>query len=401
MTTILLFGRTNVGKSSLFNALIGRRVSVTDAKEDLTKDVIKHSGHGFTLFDSPGVRNKTDLEQILLKTGPIDIFCLVVEYLNANHFDKDLLSFLKNRECILIVNKFESGFDTFSCPIANIEYIPVSVLNRFNIDKLRKRLGIIHLKRKSNHGISKKDIGSSWSIFGRANVGKSTLANILVGSERFVVKNEIGTTLEVHSDVSIRIMADIHDTPGYRRNTSLDSLAKASQHRLVDHITREDSLEFGIIVIDTSSGFTTLDRHIIDKILDSFFIILVITKIDLVNNFAIQTIENEIHRVYPTLPVIKISSTKKTGISALISQMKRAYRSVQVEIKTSALNKCLNEKVKIPAVKYITRTDILDFVLFSKRDLSISEQRYIEKIIITEFGLFGSRLRLDIRVKDR
>ena len=155
MKRILLFGRTNVGKSSLFNAIIGRRVSVTDAQEDLTQDVIRHAGNGFTLFDSPGLHNKQDLEKILVKTGPIDIFCLVTEHKNNDRFDKDLLSFLKNRECILIINKCESDFDTFS-PIANIEHIQVSVLHRFNIDKLRKRLGIIHLKRKPENEFSLK-----------------------------------------------------------------------------------------------------------------------------------------------------------------------------------------------------------------------------------------------------
>ena len=277
---------------------------------------------------------------------------------------------------LIVLNKTTDQLVQFG----DIECISVCIKTRLNINLLRGKLGMDNLLEENT------DRG--WSIFGRANVGKSSVANLILGQNRFQVQNEIGTTLEVHSDTVGNLR--ITDTPGYRKNNTLPTLEKASQYRLEDYM---ESSGNGIYVLDASMGLTRTDRGVIDKLLNQFRLILVLNKIDLVRDRVF--IVKEMNRLYPNLPIVEMSSINGSGIRQLKRDMRLLER--EKEIKTSALNKVLHEEIKLSKIKYITRTDKRTFLLFSKSQLSKAETRYVEKVIANKFKLLGDRLVIEVR----
>lgn len=382
MNKILLIGQTNMGKSSLFNALIGRSISIVDMKDNLTKDVIKFESENFTLFDSPGISDKEELKDILKKTGPVDIYCLVFNN-SLTKLEKDLIKILNKERVVLVFNSSTLPL----IQLSGMEVVKICIKNRENIDKLRKILSI-----NNTSSIRKK----TWSIFGRANVGKSTLANRLVGFDRFVVADEIGTTLEVHSEFSNKILSNIEDTPGYRKNNTLSILEQASQYRLERKI-KNTEFNLALVVLDSKQGLTKSDKYIIDEVLNSSLVIVVLNKIDLISKEELFNIKKEVARIYPNVQIIPVSGAKGRGVDELIKQMNSSEEVLVREIKTSALNKMLHQEICYPPIKYITRTGFSEFLLFSKKDIPVQKIRFIERSIVNKFNLFGIRLSFTIR----
>ena len=106
---------------------------------------------------------------------------------------------------------------------------------------------------------------------------------------------------------------------------------------------------------------------------------------------------DELKRLYPNSPVILTSSLKNAGIKTLVSKMKQLEAIFTKEIKTSSLNKLIHQKLQHKSIKYLIRKDLNTFILFTKKELSAQELRFIEKSIVSEFSLFGIRINFEIK----
>lgn len=386
MSNILLIGKTNAGKSSLFNALVGRRISVVDDTENLTNDVVKFCGNSFTIMDSPGVQSTSELQTLVEKSGRVDLVCIVVDVQDYSpQFCKRMINFFKDRECIVVVNKIDRN-PGFTCELGLVKVFYVSATYGNGIDKLRKALQISEKHSNSN----------TWTIFGRSNVGKSTLGNALVGRNRFTVMDAIGTTREINRESLPGSDADIIDTPGYRKNKHIDTLSKASQYRLDNYIYSSRNDCFAIMVIDASAGITSVDKHIIDKIMDQFIVILVLNKADLVSKEVIHELSSELNRLYGDMICVPVSACNKTGLRQLRLSMSHVENIPNICTSTSSLNKWLRNIAKVSYIKYITRADLRRFLLFAKKPVPSSTVRYLESSLCKNFGLNGMRLQLEV-----
>jgi GTPase len=389
MNSILLVGRTNAGKSSLFNALLGKSLSVVDSTANLTNDIVKFSSGNFAIYDSPGFENLGEFEKFLKRVGEVDCVCIVCDPNDYSHaLCKSILSYFNDKECILVINKVDLVKDVSRFGFGGIEVFPVSTIHKTNIDKLRTRLNI--------PGQINRSTVSGWSIFGRANVGKSSIANYLVGFERFTTMNKVGTTREINQETSQKLNITLIDTPGYRKNNSMNDLDKASQYRLEDHIKKSNS-GFAIFVIDAEEGFLRTDRVIINKILEKFTLFFVINKVDLVDEIRIQNIEVEIKRMYPNVDYVFCSTVTNVGQDKLIKLIKNITKTGNAQISTPQLNKWLQRQHN-RHIKYIVQKDPRNFILFTKRTLDQTQIRWLENGICNHFGIRGTRLKFDVRV---
>jgi len=392
---VVLVGRTNAGKSSLFNALIKKRISVVDATENLTNDVVKFELDGFELFDTPGIDHSKELDNIKSKTNRIDTVLIVADPFDiSRELIEQIIRKCNDSKILLVINKFENIKQDFDFAIAGVEIIYVSAKTGHNLHYLRKSIGIDQaIKSPSSEPVK------TWSIFGRSNVGKSTLANSLLSKDRFTAMDAIGTTREINRESIFTkgLKIELVDTPGYRKNNSIDTLAKASQYRLEEYISSKD-LEFGLMLIDANQGFLSTDRKIIDQLLDSFIVTIVITKIDLVDSKTVREIKKEIGFIYPNLECITISSFNRTDIEKLLSYMINAKKPERLT--TGKLNRWIRTKQQYYPIKYISQVSSNEFIVASRYPLAQGLIKNIENSLVQDFGLKGLRLKVtEIRKK--
>ena len=358
----LLIGRPNVGKSSIYNILTTSEYNIVHSDAGTTRDW--HKGlipnTASYIYDTPGIlvddNNKnfinSSFEKIIIKK--INIFFYVVDYTYGyNEIDNFSISKLRNhnKPIILIVNKFDNTNIAPSVEFTKYginEILFISCSHRTGINNLKLIIKSSNLNNENN-----THCDFSIAIFGKPNVGKSTLLNTIVGYERSLTSPIIGTTSDYVVDIFKykKKIFKIIDTAGIGKKANIKdkSLYHYSVKKSLKRIAEAD---VAIIIIDSQEGLDRQDKRIINLITDKAkSIILIFNKIDLIKNKSefkteiISEIKLSLHQT-KNLKIFFITAYTKNHIMKVLDYIYYSIYEIDYIIPTNKLNKWLKNIVK-------------------------------------------------------
>lgn len=419
---IAIVGRPNVGKSALFNRLIGRRRSIVTDEPGITRDriygVAHWSGRTFDVVDTGGMIPgdqaeipKKIVEQAQVAIDAASLIFFVVDSRTAIAApDQELAQLLRRtgKPVFLVVNKIDSQkqeadtADFFRLGFPKV--FPVSAEHGRGITELLDDLAIelpAEIEEKEEPGEIRV------AIIGRPNVGKSTLLNRLVGEDRSMVSPIAGTTRDavdsvfVHENQTIRFV----DTAGMRRKGKPELKAeKLSVVMARRHMERSDVV---LLVIDGNQGVTALDAHIGGYAHEANrSVIIVVNKWDTVQKSHTVTADHEREirenlKFLAFAPILFISAKTGQRVQRLFATIQEVYDSRFVRIPTSELNELFRADTfgrgGLPAdikIRYVAqvKTNPPAFVMFSnkKTKLHFSFERFVENRIRQKYPFTGT-----------
>lgn len=433
---VAIVGRPNVGKSTLFNKLIGERRSIVEDTPGVTRDRIyaeaEWSDRRFLLIDTGGIEPKSDdtiLKQmrnqaeIAIATADCIIFmCDIRAGLVAD--DRDIAIMLKKsgKPIVVAVNKvdrvgdvpfefyefYELGFDR--------EPIAVSSLHGSGTGDLLDAV----LECCPRDGEDEEDDGViNVAVIGKPNAGKSSIINRMCGEERVIVSDVAGTTRDA-VDTRVENEHGIYnfiDTAGIRRHSKVeDRIEKFSVIRANMAVERADVC---LLMIDGADGVTEQDEKIAGIAHEAGkAVIIVINKWDTVDkdNGTVNAYTKNVRTALsymPYAPIIFVSALTGQRVSHLYEMINSVYEQSHKRVSTGMLNDLLNDamnRVQPPSDKgkrlkiyYMTETSIAPptFVVFcnSEELFHFSYRRYLENCLRDTFGFEGTPIRMVIRQK--
>jgi GTP-binding protein len=387
---IAIIGRPNVGKSTLFNALIGRRIAIEDFIPGTTRDrisaILHYDGLTMVLVDTGGLefggseqRHWTEIQkQINIALKEADLVLFVVDIRSGvTDWDIEISKTLRsqNKQVILCLNKADLsrryiGADTFR-KLGYPDEVVISALQRHNLDVLleniRQKIDPDVLRRSpydSSESIGHRDRPSQpeqtalkIAIIGKQNVGKSTLVNTLAKQERMIV-NEIPGTTRDSVDVRFERGQDVFiaiDTAGIRKKGKLkEAVDIYSQKRTETSIKRADVV---IFLIDAQEKISEVDKKIASFIIENYKpFITTINKWDIVNtNIATKSYQDYLDKTLPFsgfAPIVFISAKTGFNLSQMMRLARELYNQAGLKTQTALLNKVIEKiKPKIPLLQ--------------------------------------------------
>lgn len=443
---IAIVGRPNVGKSTLYNRIIGAREAIVHDLPGVTRDRrvnrAEWTGTSFLLTDTGGFDEAIDdplikrvVEQAKCAMAEADVIVLLMAVGEDEHpADQELMRLIRQskKPVLLAVNKcdnnklehqsgefFRYGFETI---------YPISAQHGRGVAELLDA-AIAELKALGTEGRPTLTGGIAVAIVGRQNVGKSSLTNKLIGEERLIASELPGTTRDA-IDTTIRTpegdVFTLIDTAGIRRRGKIEyGIERLSVMGSLIALRRAD---VAILVVDGSEGLTAQDAHIASFIVEEgVACILAVNKWDIVEKDA-KTADNftkTLQREWSFLayaPVIYISALSGQRVHRLFDLVKRVYLNAERRIPTRKLNDLLAEwtrrkappmrKNKQPRIKYVAQTGVhpLTFTFYVNEPelIHFSYRRYLSNRIReagdfegTPIRLFFKRKSIDRHAEDR
>lgn len=427
LPTVALVGRPNVGKSTLFNKIVGRQVSIIEDIPGVTRDRIyqeaNYNNKRFYLVDTGGIdMAKMDFNteikiQAEIAIDEADVVVFVVdgkEGITAN--DKIVRDILRksNKKVIVAINKvdvkeaqnniydfYELGFDT---------YIPISSIHNTGYIELMDTITM-----NFNEQEEKEDTRVKFSIIGRPNVGKSSLTNALLNEERVVVSNIAGTTRDSIDSVLKYNNEEfvVIDTAGMRKKGKVfESIEKYSLFRSLKSIDRSDIC---IVVINAEEGIMEHDKHIAGYAIErGKGLIFVVNKWDTVKDTTIQEFEKLMRAEFQFAtyaPIVFLSALTKKRIHTLMPEIIKVKENIKREIKTSIINEVIQDAYQLnlpPSYKgkrlkiyFTSQTGInppkFTFRVNNKGLVHFSYERYLENKIRENFDFEGTPITLQFK----
>jgi GTPase len=420
---VALVGRQNVGKSTLANRLAGRRVAIADETPGVTRDRVEldasWNGRSFTLVDTGGyLRRASGIEALVAEQARraaegADVVLLVVDgRTGVLEEDAELARRLRRAAVpvLVVANKVddERG-ETDALTFASLglgEPVAVSALHGRGSGDLLDR--VVSLLPEPRDDADRPGDVPTFALVGRPNVGKSSLFNRLVGSERSVVWEEAGTTRDAVDAVveweggAVRFV----DTAGLRRTVRAQGVEYYSFLRAERSIERADVT---LLVIDSSGGFTSEDRRITSKVIDAGRGLLVVAnKWDLVEDRdrTFRTLVEEL-RPFARAEVVRTSALRGTGVAklpaSLLSVRARWARRVPTADVNRVIESAQGERPPPRGTRYRYATQVSagppSFVLFGASAPEPPYQRFIENRLRGAFDFAGVPIRLRFRAK--
>lgn len=424
--TVVIVGRPNVGKSTLFNRITGQRRSIVGDEPGITRDRIGgmavHEGRRFELIDTGGIV-VSDAEyipsqilaqaQVALEAASQVIF-LVDGRGEITGPDRELAGMLRKlgKPVSLAVNKVDTGrnenlvTDFYRLGIKDV--FPVSAEHGLGMDAL-----LDHVTRdfpKEEEEAPAEETGIKVAIIGRPNVGKSTLLNALTGMERSIVSPIAGTTRDAVDEKAQYGGRDFVfvDTAGIRRKGKTKEMAeKLSVVMARRHIRLADVV---IVVMDASEGFVALDATIGGYAHEGGRpVILCVNKWDLVTDGKRKEFEQNLRdhlKFLEYAPVVFISAMQGSGIKDVFALVARIYESARKRVTTGELNRFVEQlHFEERKVLYVTQIGVRPpaFILFTDKGgpLHFSHERYLMNQLRKRFGFEGTPIHLKIRGRER
>ena len=430
---IAIVGRPNVGKSMLFNKIIGRRLSIVEDTPGVTRDRIygesDWQGRKFTLIDTGGIEPRTDNQilafmrsqaQIAIDNATVIVFlCDIKTGMTAS--DQEVASMLQRcgKPVILAVNKVDQGRSPDIYEFYNLglgDPIAVSAVHGHGTGDLLDAC-VQYFPPEDEE--EEEDDAIKVAVIGKPNAGKSSLVNQILGEERVIVSNVAGTTRDA---IDSRFTNDkgsfvFIDTAGMRKKSKIEEdIEKYSVLRATMAIDRADVC---LIMIDATEGVTEQDTKVAGMAHEAGKAsIIVVNKWDLVekDDKTMARMTEEIRRdlAYMTYaPILFISAKTGQRVDKLFDMIDYVSNQATFRVTTGMLNTVLADaqtRVQPPTDKgrrlkiyYMTQVGVKPphFVVFcnDRRLFHFSYQRYLENCIRSTFRLEGTPIILSIREK--
>ncbi len=435
---VALIGQTNAGKSSILNRMAHKNIAIVAREEGTTRDnVMANIDDRFVLIDTAGLKDPTDdfeasiQEQINDAIDTADVILVTLD--STKYFDhkdariaKDALR--SKKTVYLVLNKCDLRE---SLPMTEFRALGVAPENIFYVsattgEGINKLLSVLPSEKVHEEESDKIKL----ALIGRPNVGKSSLFNTLSKKQQAIVSSRQGTTRDVNR-VNVKYKGkeiEILDTAGLRKPGKREvGIEKFSAIRTLAAI---EEANVCALLIDSTEAHSKLDQSLAGQIIEAGKgVIIVVTKSDLLDNatptnyfgeenignrtaadFLIDGLEKDFNFL-PYAPVVLTSSETGENVTQLFELALQVTESRKTEIKTSDLNKILNEAIlehapaglknAHPKPKYIVQTDTCPpwFVVHG-RDLGLlhwSWKRFLERKIREKYPFIGTPIMFSFR----
>jgi GTP-binding protein len=431
---VAIVGRPNVGKSTLFNRILGWRKAIVDPQSGLTRDrlygVADWRAREFTVVDTAGLDldSAKDSSQGAIEAQTkvaIDQAQVIVLLLDVRQgltpIDREIAKLLRRsgRKVVVAANKADSPSERhFAHEILELGFAEPSLVSAQHgigvgdfLDRVLEALPPPEAEAPADEKADRI------AIMGRPNVGKSSLLNALLGDERALVSPVPGTTRDpidtelIYDGMPVMLI----DTAGIRRKSSnRDQIERYSLMRGIHAMERADAV---LLVIDASAGVLAQDQHVAGYALEAGKgLVLVVNKIDLVEAADRKpahwrAVLAKDFKFAPFAPIVTVSAKTREGIGTIIPAALEVVGQRRIKMPPNELNRVLREaflshpppsfKGRRLKLGYATQAsgEAPTVVLFvnDTQLLHFSYRRYLEKKIRDRFGLFGNPLKLVLR----
>ncbi len=436
MSVVAIVGRPNVGKSTLFNRILGQRKAIVEDFPGVTRDRnyadVTRYDIPFTLIDTGGFEPVSEermlvqmREQSQLAIEEADVILFIMDAREGlTPSDHEVANMLRrvDKPVFYVVNKVdgdrqeEEATEFYGLGIE--EYYPVSAEHGRGIgDLMAEILGVLPPVMHDDAAEGEVRL----AVIGRPNVGKSSLVNKLLGYERVVANPTAGTTRDsvdtpfVYNGQRYTLI----DTAGIRRKGRVSQ--KLEKYSIIQALKGMDRAHVVMLVIDAEEGITEQDLTIAGYALDrGRAIVLVVNKWDTLtkDNYTMKKFTDELRfqfKFLPFAPIMYVSALTGQRVAKIMDTVEEVAIQFNRKISTSALNKVLQEAEQAhqPAMYhgkrvkffYITQTAVRPptFTIFVNKEKGVhfSYRRYIANKIRQPFGFSGCPLRINYRDRER
>lgn len=427
---VAIVGSPNVGKSTIFNRIIGDKRAIVDDEAGITRDRLYGTanwlGKSFTLIDTGGIEiaNRPFQEQIRMQANiaieEADIILFVVDgkvgVTSDDHMVAKLLRKIK-KPILLLVNKIDEGLQAANASefysLGLGEPIPVSGSHGVGIGDVLNRI----IDKIEDHKDEASEDTITFCLIGRPNVGKSSLTNAILSQERVIVSDISGTTRD---SIDTPFNKDgvnyvVIDTAGLKKKGKIyEAIDKYSAIRALKAIERS---EIVLLVLDGKTGITEQDKHVIQYATDLHkAIIIVVNKWDLVDKDTntMSSYEKLIRNEYKFLdyaPIVFLSALTKRRINILFESLLLVHEAYHTRIQTSILNNVIQEaqvmnqapdfnggRLKIYyATQVLTAPPTISLVVNDPEFMHFSYQRYLENRLRETFNFEGTPIKISLK----
>lgn len=445
---IAIVGRPNVGKSSLFNTIVGRRLSIVHEMSGVTRDRVVaplvRNGRRFELIDTGGLgmlageSRKVDVwdsriaEQVELAIEGADVLIFVANVRDGIvPLDAEVARRLHSsgKPVLFAANKCDNPeLDAEAVEFMQLGFervYPVSCLHRRGVNALVE--AALRLLPEGGAGEPAADAPApvNIAVVGRPNVGKSSLVNALLGEERVMVSDVAGTTRDaIDVDFQIRYQGELRpavlvDTAGLRKKAKVDTVVEFfSVMRAQAAVTRADLVLF--VVEASADGMTAQDRRIASMIRESGKgCVIVANKFDLCRDeHRLKQLQAELRRSLPGMsyaPAVFISARDRSNLGGLLDQIAEVMEQLELKIPTGVLNRVLADAVErnTPPVTGAAPLKLFyasvigmkppRILLFVNNPAYCAENylTFLKNVLRQAFGLTGLPIELELRARPK
>lgn len=427
---VAIVGRPNVGKSTLFNRIVGKRIAIVEDTAGITRDRVyaeaDWNGREFVVVDTGGIiLNDRDPLKVQVTTQAqvaleeADVILFMVDAVDGiTPSDSEIADKLRgtSKSVFTVANKADNAArDTESSEFYGLglgKVFPVSALNGRSVADLLDEVVLAFPEEGGREAYPEDAI--KIAIIGRPNVGKSSLVNAILGEKRVIVSDIPGTTRDAIDTVFQR---DEHtlvlvDTAGIRKTGKIQG--SIEYYMVLRAVRAMERADVAMIVIDAADGLTEGDKRVAGFAHEAGrACVLVVNKWDLISEEPMREFSEKIRRQIPFLeyaPIVFTSAVNGTGVPAAVDTAVDAASNHALRISTGELNRIVQDAVdkhpyarkgKDLRVKYVTMSDVKPptIVIFvNDPELAhFSYVRYLENQIRREYSYEGTPLKLIVR----
>jgi GTP-binding protein len=437
LPVVAVVGRPNVGKSTLFNRIVGRREAIVEEKPGVTRDrkevVADWQGREFRLVDTGGWMpggNSLDAKvsaQSEKAIAEADVVLFVVDVtVGITEEDSRIAQLLRrgDAQVLLVTNKVDdAGRDGATWEFVRLglgDPFPVSALHgRGTGDLLDEVVDLLPAQEPDDEADAEDLLPAeqgdrifSVSIVGRPNVGKSTLFNRLIGDDRSVVHDMPGTTRDAVDTVVETPDGPVRfvDTAGMRRRAKIDE--GTEYYSMVRALQAIDRADVALLVIDSTVGITAQDQRLAERVdAAGCPIVVLLNKWEMLDAEQHQELKYQMSRMLHFIgesPVLQISALSGKGVHKLLPALAGTIEDYHRRVPTRKVNQVLRAAQSAqPAphgakVLYATQgaTDPPTFTLFANKELHHSYLRYLERSLREAFDMGSTPIKLRVRKRD-